>query len=265
MLRCRYLAGVLCAAAYLFFSPQSASAQPKQVSFINDVAPILKENCFACHDARKKSGKYDMTTFEKLRAGGAGGEAVVPGKPADSDLHALIVAKDEKRMPPRDKGEAVPAAKAKVIEQWIKEGAKLDGGLDPKADLVRELRVRWKPPAPPAAYKLPVVVNSLAFTPDGKHLVVGGHHELTVWSVADAKLVKRVRTRAERAYAMLFLPTGQLVVAGSRPGQEGDVRVFDLAAKGAAADGVEVLDGVSDPKVMVKQLLESDDSVLCLA
>ena len=33
-------------------------------------------------------------------------------------------------MPPRDKGEAVPKDKAAVIARWIKEGAKLDAGLD---------------------------------------------------------------------------------------------------------------------------------------
>jgi WD40 repeat protein len=169
-------------------------------------------------------------------------------------------------MPPRDKGEAVPKAKSAVIARWIKEGAKLDPGLDPKADLIRELRVRWTPPVPPEKYQFPAVVNALAFTPDGKHLVVGGHHELTVWAVADAKLVKRVRTRAERAYAMAFLPNGMLVVAGGRPGQEGDVRAYDLAAKSAKeTNGVAILDGVNDPKVMVKQLVDSDDSVLCLA
>ncbi len=268
----RFCLCVLCAVAaalfaFLVLTAGPAQAQPpaKPVSFLDDVAPILKENCFACHDARKKSGKFDMTTFEKLLAGGAGGEPIVPGKPQESDLHQLIVSTDEHRMPPRDKGEAVPAAKAKIIEQWIKEGAKPDPGLDPKADLVRELRLRWKPPAPPAKYRFPAVVNALAFTPDGKRLVVGGHHELTVWSAADGKLLKRVRTRAERAYAMAFLPDGTLVVAGGRPGQEGDVRVFDIAAKGKTADGVEVLDGVSDPKVMLKQLLDADDSVLCLA
>ena len=168
-------------------------------------------------------------------------------------------------MPPRDKGEAVPKDKAAVIAQWIKEGAKLDAGLDPKADLVKELRVRWKPPAPPKVYPFPAIVNALAFTPDGKHLVVGGHHELTVWDVATGKLVKRIHTRAERAYAMVFLPDGKLAVAGGRPGQEGDVRVYDLAAKGKTEDGVEILDGVNDKKVMVKHLLDVDDSVLCLA
>jgi hypothetical protein len=263
---------VFCAAAaalvafLLIGKTASASAQqPKPVSFIDDVAPVLKENCFACHDARKKSGKYDMTTFEKLMAGGSNGEMIIPGKPEESEFHELIVTDDERRMPPKDKGEAVPADGAKVIARWIKEGAKPDPGLDPKADLVRELRVRWKPPAPPAKYKFPAVINALAFTPDGENLVVGGHHELTVWSVAEGKLLKRVRTRAERAYAMAFLRDGNLVVAGGRPGQEGDVRVFDITAKGKAEDGVEILDGVSDPKVMLAQLLDTEDSVLCLA
>jgi WD40 repeat protein len=237
----------------------------KPVSFIADVAPVLKENCFACHDAKKRSGKYDMTTFEKLLAGGSGGEAVIAGKLDESDLHALMVTADDRRMPPRDKGEAVPAEKAAVVAEWIKQGAKLDAGIDPKADLLKELRVRWKPPTPPAAFEKPVLVNALAFTPDGNSIVVGGHHELTVWSLS-GKLEKRIHTRAERAYALAFLKSGELVVAGGRPGQEGDVRVYNLSATPArtVAD-VPVLDGVADLKVMVKHLLDADDSVLCLA
>src|SRR5579872_2591218 len=155
-----FCACILCAIAavvaymLLFASPSTASAQAagKPVSFINDVAPILKENCLACHDAKKKSGKYDMTTFEKLMAGGANGEQIVAGKPETSEFHTLMVTAEQRRMPPRDKGEAVPKEKAAVIAQWIKEGAKIDGGLDAKADLVKELRLRWKPPVPAKTY-----------------------------------------------------------------------------------------------------------------
>ncbi|QEL16514.1 c-type cytochrome domain-containing protein [Limnoglobus roseus] len=261
---------VLCAVAaavlFLLFTAAPSHAADKPVSFINDVAPILKENCFACHDAKKRSGKYDMTTIEKMLAGGSDGEPITPGKPAESDFFTLMVTKDDRRMPPRDKGEAVPKDKAEVVRKWIAEGAKIDAGLDAKVDLVKELRVRWKPPVPPAKYKFPSIVNALAFTPDGKQLVVGGHHELTVWDIADAKLAKRVYTRAERAYGLAFLKDGKLAVAGGRPGQEGDVRIYDLSAKPEETrDGVAILDGVSDPAVMLKQLLDADDSVLCLA
>jgi Planctomycete cytochrome C/WD domain, G-beta repeat len=262
---------ILCAvlsalAAWLVLSVPEASAQEKPLSFINDVAPILKENCFACHDAKKRSGKFDMTTFEKLIAGGAGGEGITAGKHKDSELYTLIVSEKERRMPPRkDNLSPVPKIQTDVIMKWIDQGAKLDAGLDPKADLVKELRVRWKSPPPPAKYPYPTIINALSFTPDGKQLVIGGHHELTVWEVASAKLLKRIYTRAERAYAMTFLPDGKLVVAGGRPGQEGDVRIFDIMAAGKPEGDVQVLDGVNDPKVMLKQLLDSDDSVLCLA
>ncbi|MCE9530729.1 MAG: hypothetical protein K8T89_06330 [Planctomycetes bacterium] len=240
----------------------SVSAQPKQVSFINDVAPIFKENCFACHDAKKRAGKYEMTTFDKL----VDEEHVVPGKIADSELYQLIVATGDRRMPPK-KDNLAPLSKAQadIVKLWIEQGAKLDGGIEKKADLVKELRIRWKPPAPPAAYKYPTIVNAMTFTPDNKQLVVGGHHELTIWNAADGKLLKRLHTRAERAYGMAFLPDGKLVVAGGRPGQEGDLRIFDISGAGKAENGIAILDGVNDPKVMLKQLLDVDDSVLCLS
>ena len=126
----RFCFCVLCALAAvvlaaLCIAPVTRAADGP-VSFIKDVAPVLKENCFACHDAKKKSGKFDMTTFEKLLAGGANGDVVVPGKPSESDLYLLMASKDDKRMPPKDKGEAVSKEKAVLVARWIAEGAKLD-------------------------------------------------------------------------------------------------------------------------------------------
>ncbi|MGE3806673.1 MAG: c-type cytochrome domain-containing protein [Gemmataceae bacterium] len=246
--------------------PAAAQAQPKgPISFINDVAPIFKENCFACHDAKKRKGKLDMTTYEAMRKGGDNEDPIAPGKPDDSNLMRLITSKRGDRMPPKEAGDPLPAEKIEIIKRWIAEGAKLDQGIEVKADLARELRARWKPPAPPASYKFPVSITALAFSPDSKKLVAGGQQELTVWDVASGKLEKRIYTRAERAYAMLFLPDGKLVVAGARPGQEGDVVVYDLNAKGKEEGGVTVLDGVNDKAVRIAKLLESDDSVLALA
>src|SRR5207302_1094169 len=109
----------------------------------------------------------------------------------------------------------------------------------------------------------PVLINSLAFTPDGKKIVVGGNHELTVWDATAGKLLRRVFTRAERAHVMAFLPDGKLVVAGGRPGQEGDVRIYDINA-GTPKDfgGVPSVDGVNDKAVLVKELIQVEDSIL---
>jgi WD40 repeat protein len=261
---CAALAGAL---ALLLAAPQAARAQaPKgPLSFINDVAPVLKENCFACHDAKKRKGKLDMTTYESFSKGGDHDAPFAAGKPEESLVLDLLRATDATRMPPKDSGEALPKEKIAVIEQWVKEGAKLDAGLTPKSDLLRELRVRWKPPQPPAVYTRPVTVAALAFTPDGKQLVVGGQYELTVWDAAGGKLEKRMAMRPERAMALAFLPDGKLALAGGRPGQEGNVIVYDLNAKGKVENGVTILDGVNDKSVLVAQLLDTDDVVYCLA
>ncbi|CAN5433943.1 hypothetical protein BH11PLA2_BH11PLA2_36810 [soil metagenome] len=261
------LCGVAAALIAILLSMSTpAQAADKPVSFIADVAPILKENCFACHDTKKKSGKYDMTTYERLMAGGDDGGAVTAGKPDDSDCYTLMNSDEQRRMPPRDKGAAVPKAKAEIVKRWIAEGAKLDAGLDPKADLVAELRRRWTPPMPPEMYAKPVVINAISFTPDGKSIVVGGHHELTVWDVATGQLQKRMRMRPERVYSMAFTKNGKLAVAGGRPGQEGEVRLYDLTASGQTnMAGVMVLDGVNGFKARGKLLWEGDDCGLCLA
>jgi WD40 repeat protein len=260
---------VLCAIAgaalaWLLLAAPVLRAAP--VSFIRDVAPILRESCFGCHGAKNPKGKLDMTHYASFRKGGTKDDPVVPGKPDESYILTVLRATDRSRMPPRDSGDALPAERIAVIERWIAEGARLDADVKPEADLMRELRLRWVPPLPPPAYPFPATITALAFTPDGKRLVVSGHHELTVWDVATARLVGRVRTRARRATALIFLPDDKLVVAGGRPGEEGDVRVYDInGGTPRVENGVAYRDGVNNPAVMLRQLLDAEDEVLCLS
>jgi hypothetical protein len=236
------------------------------VSFIRDVAPILKDNCLACHDSKKRKGKLDMTTYEGLRKGGTKEDPITAGKPDESLILDVLNAMDKSRMPPREAGDPLPKEKINLIAGWIAEGAKLDAEVAPNADLLRELRLRWKPPAPPVAYPYPVMITALAFTPDNRRLIVGGQHELTEWNFTQAELKRRVFIRAERTYALGFFPDGKLAAAGGRPGQEGSLCIYDLSAgKPRKQAGVSVVDGVRTPGVLVSQLLDTDDVLLCLA
>src|SRR5262249_4620819 len=143
--------GLTLALLLLFGSPTAVRAQePKgSVSFINQVAPILMESCFACHDAKKRKGKLDMTTFETLQTGGTKGDLWTAGAPEQSVLIDMLTAKGTTGMPPKDAGGPLPKEKIDIISRWIKEGAKLDAGIAEKAALLRELRVRWQHRRPP--------------------------------------------------------------------------------------------------------------------
>ena len=95
---------------------------------MRDVAPILVENCIACHNPRKAESKYVMTTFAQLAKGGQQGEGITlaAGKPEESYLVELIRPGGEPRMP--YKQDPLPAEKIAAIERWVTEGAKYDGG-----------------------------------------------------------------------------------------------------------------------------------------
>src|SRR5207249_6483398 len=121
-----------------------AQAPSGPVSFINDVAPILKENCFACHDAKKKKGKFEMTSYENIRKGGTKDDPLVPGKARESIIIDLLTSTGATRIPHMEAGEPLPMQKIAVIARRNDEGAMHDARLDDKADLLRELRVRRK-------------------------------------------------------------------------------------------------------------------------
>src|SRR5262245_46514363 len=171
MMRSRICFCVFCAvfgmalALYLVTMTPAASAQAPAgggpVSFINDIAPILKESCFGCHGAKNPKGKLDMTHYESLRRGGTKDDPIVPGKPEDSYLINVLTAMDKKRMPPADSGDPLSRNKIDLVSRWIKEGAKLDPSVTKEADLLKELRVRWTPPLPFAAYPYAVTITAM--------------------------------------------------------------------------------------------------------
>jgi hypothetical protein len=107
-----------------------------QLKFSQDIAPILVANCTACHSGDRagvKRGKLELTTFEKLMKGSsAPHKIVVPGKPEESSLVLRIKGEETPRMPQGGNRVLADSVIAK-IEQWVKDGALLDAGIDAKA------------------------------------------------------------------------------------------------------------------------------------
>lgn len=115
-----------------------AKTAPGEISFAKQVAPILVANCAGCHKAGRPGldrGGLDLTTYERMMRGATNGElAVVAGKPDESHMILRVKGEETPRMP---QGNDVSLSDEAIgrIERWIKAGAKLDSGLDPKAEI----------------------------------------------------------------------------------------------------------------------------------
>jgi tricorn protease-like protein/mono/diheme cytochrome c family protein len=227
-----------------------AGAGPKAVSFIKDVAPILVENCIACHNPRKSESKYVMTTFTQLAKGGQQGEGVTlaPGKPDESFLVELIRPAGQPRMP--YKQDPLPAEKIATIERWVAEGAKYDGGSAAE-DWTIYLR-KTQNVSVPESYPAAVPITALEFTRDGSAVAASGYHEVTFWKTADGTLARRLGGLAERTYDVAYSPDGKWMATAS-----GDPGIFGVARLWAAEPGPG-----AKP---VRDLVETQDVVFSVA
>ena len=198
-----------------------------QVSFVREVAPILINNCQACHGVKLAESSYRVDTYNQLMtAGDYETDPIHAGMPEESQLFQLITSDDpDQRMPLE--GEPLSAEEITTIRRWIEQGARFDGA-DPKAAL-RSLVPRSKYPNAPPAYPAALPVTALIWSADGQKLVVGGYHELTVWSSQTGELLQRIGDVPERTYA-LNLAGDFLAVAGGSPGVSGEALLVDPQA-----------------------------------
>ena len=98
----------------------------EKITYTDHVRPILREHCFNCHNQNKATNDLALDSYERLRKGGASGEAIQPGDAENSYLWLLVSHKGEPHMPPNQ--DKIPAAKLDVIKQWILAGALKDSG-----------------------------------------------------------------------------------------------------------------------------------------
>jgi len=241
-----YLAPLLA----LLFAPPSPGDDPAPVSFLKDVAPILVQNCIACHNTKKSESKYVMTTFAQLAKGGALGKGITltPGDPDASYFVELCRPDGEPRMP--YKQEPLAREKLDTLERWVKEGARYDGAATSE-DWPAALR-KATPIVVPEAYPAAVPITALAFAPDGVEVAASGYHEVTTWKVADGAPSRRLGGMAERIHDIAYSPDGKwLATASGDPGQFGSVQLWISEPGGGGK--------------LARDLLETTDSVFAVA
>jgi hypothetical protein len=105
----------------------ASPAQTQTVDFTREVRPLLSRHCFKCHgpdeQARKGKLRLDMRAGA-IHGGKSGLPALVPGKPAASELVRRIFAEEESEvMPPPSTKNPLTDAQKELLKKWIAQGA----------------------------------------------------------------------------------------------------------------------------------------------
>jgi len=121
-----FLAALVCLPA-----GQSTHAADSSLDFNRDVRPILSDRCFACHGPDAEDRQAGLRLDDRgvaIAALASGGTAIVPGKPAASEMLARVASTDpDVVMPPPHVNKPVTPAEAEVLRRWIAEGAEYRG------------------------------------------------------------------------------------------------------------------------------------------
>ncbi|MEY4004407.1 MAG: hypothetical protein RLZZ221_503 [Verrucomicrobiota bacterium] len=116
---------LLLVASTCFFAGGLRAAE--LVDYDRDIRPILSNHCFQCHgpdDAKRKGGLRLDTEAGTRGVTKSGVFAIVPGKPADSELlHRLTAREADEVMPPPETKKPLNPAQIALLRHWIEQGA----------------------------------------------------------------------------------------------------------------------------------------------
>ncbi len=103
---------------------------PDEVDYNFHIRPILSDRCYKCHgpDAKKREANLRLDTPEGAYSAlkdNPKAHVVVKGEPSKSEMYNRIISEDpDIKMPPPNSNLKLEPFEIKLIEKWIKQGAK---------------------------------------------------------------------------------------------------------------------------------------------
>ncbi len=236
--RCLTLMGLL----LVLSSSAWAQEAEQKITFDDDVQPILRQRCAACHSPDKKSGGLDLTNFTNLMLGGSSGGSIEPGDSDSSYLFMLVNHDEEPYMPPGNN--KIPEAEIKVLKRWINGGA-LETKSS-KANIKRksmDLAANTNPLERPAEVAMlprmplePILVTprnpttvAIATSPWTPLVAIAGTKQILLYNTQSLDLVGVLDFPEGKANVLRFSRNGQLLLAGGGlDGATGKVVLWDV-------------------------------------
>ena len=226
------ICGLTVAVPASFGQEETAKKKPPIVTYEDDVMPILRQKCFSCHNADKKSGDLDMSSYGNLMLGGGSGVVIEAGDSSASYLYSLITHESEPYMPPEQP--KLPDEMIETIRKWV------DGGvLETKSSTAKlkkkktfDLALQSAPterpavsPMPPRLSLEPVIrtqattaVSAIATSPWSPLAAVASERQVLLYNTQTLELVGTLPFPEGKAQVLKFSRNGSLLLAGGGQG-----------------------------------------------
>ncbi len=194
----------------------------------NRVQAVLRQYCAGCHSAQEPEHDLVLETYEGILAGGKSGAVVLPGEPDNSRLLLMVEGKLQPSMPPEG-NEAPTPDEIALLRAWIEAGAPGPTGEVPDRTLLVTPHV-------PLLAPVRRVINSVAFSPDGKLLAVAEYNGVRLVSAESRATLRRLEGIRGNVTEVSFSADGNhLLAAAGEPGLFGEAVLWHVADGTVAA------------------------------
>ena len=252
------------------------SAEEKKapkVTYDDQVKPILRQKCFACHNPDKKSGDLDLTNYTNLMAGGGSGAVIEAADSSSSYLYMLVTHESEPYMPPESP--KLPDEMLETIRKWIDGGALENSGSEaqaakkPKFDLALQTAPSERPAVVPMPARMalePVLrtptntaITALASSPWAPLAAVGGQQQVLLYNTQSLELLGVLPFPEGVPQVLKFSRNGALLLAGGGVGgASGRVVVWDVT------NGQRVFEVGDELDAVLAADISSDQTLIAL-
>jgi len=254
-------------------NPSSAADPKAKLTYDQHVLPILTAHCIGCHKGESAKGGLDLSTYAKLKEGGASGEVVKPGEPDGSRMYRLTAHKEQPFMPP--KMPQIAKEQIDTLAAWIQQGALENPNakplpVKPKAEVGLMSVKRGKPDVIPMPEKPlrkdPVLTTSkanaviaLAASPWAPLVAVGGQKQVLLYHGDTMELVGVLPFPYGTPTVLKFSRNGGLLLGGGgRGGQSGKVIVWDIKT------GEAIIEVGNEPDAVLAADISADQQLIAL-
>jgi len=250
---------------------KSATAKGPKITYEDNVKPIFREKCAACHNTDKKTAGLDLTNYSGVMAGGGSGQVVNPGSSGDSYLYMLVAHQSQPYMPL--KADKLPDEMIATIAKWIDGGAldtagsKAAASKKPKVDLALKGAPTGRPAGPPPMPEHlvlePVIrtrrttaSRTVAVNPWSPLAALAGQKQVLLYNTKTLELVGVLPFPEGVPQVLKFSQNGLLLLAGGGKGAaSGRVVVWNVKTGERIFEVGEELDSVLGADISADQSL----------